>query len=73
MTGAREQGWIIAARRRDGGLPSFVKAIGTDVSAHVYWTREDADRALDELSRTCWPEGVYSVFQVEVTVGLPAP
>lgn len=62
---AREQGWIIAGKRRDGGSPWFTKALGTTVAAYVYWTREDADKALGEtVDSEC-----YAVFPVEVMVG----
>lgn len=59
----REEGWIIAARRRDGGTPSLVKAVGSETVAHVYWAKIDAEAALARLD-----DRVYAVFRVEVMV-----
>lgn len=66
------EGWVIAARRRDGAAPSLVKAIGPVTfgatgpdGATVYHLRADAESALEALHD---PEKVYGIFRVEVTV-----
>lgn len=60
----KEQGWIIAPRRRDGDAPSFTKGCYNEKAVHVYPSAADAADHLDRFvdSRR------YAVFEVEITV-----
>lgn len=64
--GVKEQGWIIAARRRSGGTPWFTKALGTSTAAHVYWVKVDAEAVLENLE--LHEEKIYAIFPVEIEV-----
>ncbi len=62
-----EEGWIIAAKRRDGKVPSFTKGVSdcyTGDAVYVYPREADATRDLLEE----YEDRGYAVFKVEITV-----